>query len=198
MIIVLTPLHINHCRGADMKQNKDVMPAADIIVEELAGKYRQGLVAMLTRLTTDPHRAEDLAQDALIIVIKKLQEGDIREPEKLSAYIYSTARFLYFGWLRKSDNKVELRESMEDFESPFSQQEDIIAAEECADVVNRSLSELPKTRDREILTRCYMNNQSKQEICEALLLSAEHYDRVIFRAKQRLRNIAAKYHIQPA
>tara|TARA_R110002072_G_scaffold5527_2_gene35309 strand:- start:17720 stop:18274 length:555 start_codon:yes stop_codon:yes gene_type:complete len=181
-----------------MMQSKDVTSNTDKVADELVTKYRQRLVAMLTRLTRDPHRAEDLAQDALIIVIKKLQEGGIREPEKLSAYIYSTARFLYLGWLRKADNQVELRESMEEFESPFTDQQACIAAAESAQVVRISINELPKTRDREILTRSYINDQTKQEICEALFLSTEHYDRVLHRAKQRLKKIAEQYQSQLA
>ena len=172
-----------------MMQSKDVTSNTDKVADELVTKYRQRLVAMLTRLTRDPHRAEDLAQDALIIVIKKLQEGGIREPEKLSAYIYSTARFLYLGWLRKADNQVELRESMEDVEAPFTDQIEFVTTRENVDIVRRSIDSLLKERDRDILIRSFLREQSKREVCEALYLSTEHYDRVVYRAKQRLKRI---------
>ncbi len=184
-----------------MEQSNEVILNTEVVIDEmsqrqfdeaaLAQQYRKRLVAMLTRLTKDPDRAEDLAQDALIIVINKLREGGIREPEKLSAYIYSTARFLYFGWLRKKDNKVELTDNLENFETSAPTPENTLEMDETAREVAISIEQLNIPRDREILTRSYIREQSKEEICNALLLSAEHFDRVISRARKRLHKVVS-------
>jgi RNA polymerase sigma-70 factor (ECF subfamily) len=151
---------------------------------------------MLTKLTHDPDRAEDLAQDTLIVVLRRMQDGGIREPDKLSAFIFSTARYLHIGWLRKHINKMEAMGGMEDFECLGQKQEDALQATQDAELIRRSLLELRKPRDREILMRSYLADQPKQEVCEALLLSTDHYDRVISRARQRLKEIAERSDLQ--
>lgn len=161
----------------------------DITISDLASEHRRGLVSMLTNLCGDPYRAEDLAHNALIIVIRKLKSGDVREPKRITQYLYSTARFLHFGWYRRADNQLEFRESMEGLEVEIDNSEDAIEAAQRADLIRHSLQKLQQTRDREILTRSYLNGQTKQEICDALDLSTQHYDRVIYRAKNRLRTI---------
>ena len=155
----------------------------------LVKEYRAKLIAMLTRLSRDPHLAEDLAHDALIAVIKKLEQGAIKDRNKLSSYIFSTARYLYYGAMRRHGSKVELMGAMEDFESLVPVQEEVIESDWQAKSVRRSIESLPKERDRDILLRSYFNDQAKHEICEALLLSNSHYDRVISRARQRLKQI---------
>jgi DNA-directed RNA polymerase specialized sigma24 family protein len=49
------------------------------------------------------------------------------------------------------------------------------------------LDDLPTARDRDVLIRFYLNDESKEDICAALGLSDEHFNRVIFRARNRFR-----------
>ena len=52
----------------------------------------------------------------------------------------------------------------------------------------RSLIEsLPTARDREIVKRFYLDEDEKDVICRDLGLSALHFDKVIFRARQRMK-----------
>ena len=155
--------------------------------ERLVRKYRPQLVCMLIKLTQDPHRAEDIAQETLIVVIEKLRNGAIRKPDLLTSFIYSTARYIYYGWLRKLDNQVELREGMDDVISPETEPETAIQGYEDLAVVHELIGQLPVQRDREVLSRHYIYDQTKPEICEALELSLNHYDRVISRARSRLK-----------
>ena len=177
-----------HLYGRTRKRvNAAAYPEIDI--PTLVSDYRKKLINMLTKLCQNPDQAEDLAHDTLMIVILKLEDGAIRNPDRLASYIYSTGRYLYFGSVRKKENKVELWDSMEDFESAIPIQEEVVATNWAAESIRRSINKLPKVRDREILTRSYFNDQTKEEICDALLLSNAHNDRVISRARQRLRKI---------
>jgi hypothetical protein len=49
------------------------------------------------------------------------------------------------------------------------------------------LDEMPAARDREVLVRFYLNDEEKDRICQELHLSHEHFNRVIFRARNRFR-----------
>ena len=49
------------------------------------------------------------------------------------------------------------------------------------------MNELRKQRDKDILMDFYFNDLDKSTICEKLKLSSDHFDKVLFRAKQRLK-----------
>jgi RNA polymerase sigma-70 factor (ECF subfamily) len=51
------------------------------------------------------------------------------------------------------------------------------------------LAELGTPRDREILTRVYLRDEDKDAICAALGVDATHFNRVLFRAKERFREL---------
>lgn len=153
----------------------------------LVNRYQSRVYRTLICLKPDPLLAEDLSQETFILVIRNLRDGKLREPKKLPAYILSTARFLFIGWLRRKDNQVEVRADFDLYTTDRHSPE-----KACLEVENRNRLEgliwnLNVSRDKEILTRCYLQDQSKPEICEAMNLSCTHYDRVISRARGRLR-----------
>ena len=51
------------------------------------------------------------------------------------------------------------------------------------------LAELKNDRDREILSRYYIADENKEDICRDLELSDLHFNRVLFRARQRYREL---------
>ena len=55
-----------------------------------------------------------------------------------------------------------------------------------------ALDDLAVPRDRDILRQFFLEEHSKDEICARMDLSAAHFDRVIFRAKQRMRQLLDK------
>ena len=58
-----------------------------------------------------------------------------------------------------------------------------------AQAVMAVLDELPTKRDRQILIRFYLDGVDKQQLCRELGLSPKHFDRVLMRARSRLRTI---------
>ena len=155
--------------------------------ENLILQYRWSLVILLERLCGDKARAEDLAHETLIIILKKLRGDGLDEPGKLASYVSQTARFVYLGWLRKAGNQVELLGGLDDFGCHEAVPENECIGDEKHKFLCQSIEGLPVRRDREILFRHYIDEQSKPEICDALVLSDQHFDRVIYRARVRLR-----------
>ncbi len=162
--------------------------ASDPVCEaELVRRFLPGLVIMLTKRSGDPHLAEDLAQDTLMTVIKRLRTRGIERPESLAAFVYQTGKFVYLGWLRKSSTQAEkfaVDESELTIEARL--EENAIRQAEI-DFVHEVITDMKVDRDKEILTRSYVLDHSKKEICEALDLSDAHYDRVIHRARARFK-----------
>ena len=155
--------------------------------DRLAIKFRPMIYALLIKLTSDPVRAEDLTHETLILVLQKLRGDSVNKPEKLTSFVFSIAKFSFLGWLRKKDNQVELVENMGELVSEHDSPEDECLSREYTETLETLINQLNVPRDREILKRRYLSDQSKNEICQALALTQQHYDRVISRARGRLR-----------
>lgn len=155
----------------------------------LYSRYRSGLVLMLNRQTRDMQRAEDLVQDTLLTVITRLRDQGIDNPAALPRFIQQTAKYTFIGWLRRAGNQVELRDSFEDQTADDTSVIDNISRDRLRSAVRSLIEEMKVPRDREILHRYYVREQSKPVICEALDLSMPHFDRVINRARNRFKQL---------
>lgn len=171
--------------------------AANVKSEELfVRKYRQTLVSYLLRLTQDPNRAEDLAHDALIIVLTKIRQDKIREPDKLLTYLIQTAKYCYIGWLRKLDNQIEFKEHLDGVASEMSGLEEPESEQRSEKVVRKLLNSLNVERYRDVLLRQYIYDQSVPEICDALAMTPQCYHRVISRARIRFKKSCSDLHLE--
>jgi RNA polymerase sigma-70 factor (ECF subfamily) len=84
-----------------------------------------------------------------------------------------------------SDLVDELAQNMEMEPSELSESDD----RHLAQAVMTLLDELPTERDRQVLIRFYLDGTDKQQLCRDLGLSPKHFDRVLMRARTRLRTI---------
>ncbi len=155
-------------------------------------KYRQGLVIMLEQRTRDRARAEDLAHDTLLTVLSKIRASDIDDPNLLTRYVYQTAKYIHIGWQRKKVNQTELKESLDDEVSGQKNQENELIRRQQVNLARQLMNELSVERDRDLLLRYYVHEQTKPIICDALQLSNQHFDRVLNRARKRFHELVEK------
>jgi RNA polymerase sigma-70 factor (ECF subfamily) len=166
--------------------------AGDAVAEtELVERYSRGLLYMLRRTAGDPALAEDLHQEAFRILLERLRERGLEEPERLAGFLHRTAKNLFVagyrkGARRKTDGEVEGMEAMPD---PASGPLQETLRQEEARRVRRLIGELDTDRDRQILYRFYIAEEEKDLICADLGLSSLHFNRVLFRARQRFKEI---------
>jgi RNA polymerase sigma-70 factor (ECF subfamily) len=159
--------------------------------EALARRYGPKIEYVLRRHVREPALAADLRQDALIVVIERLRDGGLSEPEKLAAFLYQTAINLARGEART----YYRRNTHPDFEAVerAATAEPLLAdrleRRELGEIVRTLLDELSQERDREILRRFYLREEDKERICASLELSAAHFDRVLYRARKRFRQV---------
>lgn len=157
---------------------------------ELAQSYTRGVRLLLFKRTGDFQLAKDLCQDTMEVVIRRLRAGELNKPGSLSAFIRQTAVNLSIQHFRKEkryvsqdDGIIELHLAHRDGKG---RQIDNSAIQ---GLVHEALQQLAVDRDREILNRYYLRDEDKAQICGALNLSAAHFDRVLYRAKQRMREL---------
>jgi RNA polymerase sigma-70 factor (ECF subfamily) len=161
-------------------------------VEHLAAVYRDypGLRALIMRRVRDPQIAADILQDAAVTTLEKLRAGQIAQPSSIGGYLYRVALNHLRNYRRKDRTGVS---SSADLESLPDRDTDPDVAgidrAQWAQAARHMLKELPAVRDRELLIRFYLNDESKEDICAALGLTDEHFNRVIFRARNRFREL---------
>jgi RNA polymerase sigma-70 factor, ECF subfamily len=68
--------------------------------EELVGHFSDKVRYLVLSRTRDPEAARDLTQDVLLAVVDALRNGHLRDPERLAAFVYGTARNLINNYLR--------------------------------------------------------------------------------------------------
>jgi RNA polymerase sigma-70 factor, ECF subfamily len=165
-------------------------PAAE---SELVQRFSRATSFLLRRLTRDDAMAEDLYQETFRLVIEKVRGGELREAERLPGFVSSMARNLFLGSARRDVRRRQRHEddpeAAETAPDPAPGQLAGLLARERAATVRRVLVELKNERDREILTRFYIADQDKESICRDLQLSDLHFNRVLFRARQRYREL---------
>lgn len=176
---------------APSRAKSDVPPGSDP-VSSLAAVYREypGLRALILRRVRDPEVAADILQDAAVTTLEKLRSGEIEDPENLGGYLYRVAinhlrnhRRKDRGALSSPELLGELRDCVDDPEW------ERVGRPQWGAAARRMLQEMPAARDRELLVRFYLNDEDKDAICRDLNLSHEHFNRVIFRARNRFREL---------
>lgn len=169
-------------------------PAAET---ELVQRFSRALTFLLKRLTRDGAAADDLYQETFRLVIEKVRGGELREPEKLPGFVSSMARNLFLGSVRRTGRRQKWQgdaEATETAPDPAPGQLTKLLARERAATVRRVLAELKNDRDREILSRYYIADENKEDICRDFELTDLHFNRVLFRARQRYKELFESRH----
>ena len=164
-------------------------PEADA---ELVRRYQRGVSVILRRAGAGPPEADDLSQETFALALRKIRAGEVRQPERLAGFLCSLARNLAIEHFRRSRSQRAAGDPDQEAPSPAaSPLEELLRAERAA-TVRRVLDELPSDRDRQILHRFYLAEDDKETICRDLGLSSLHFNRVVFRARERYRELYAK------
>lgn len=164
---------------------------------ELVTRYGPGLTYLLRHLTRDPDRAQDLCQETFLIAIEKLRAGELRDADKLPAFLRGTAKNLVRAGWRRQRRRARAGESLAspaDAERPAAEPPDPapgplegLLLEEEIELARRLLAELGSPRDREVLYRFCVAEEDKEAICSRLGLTRLQLNLVLFRARQRFR-----------
>ncbi len=158
----------------------------------LALVYRDypGLRALILRRVGDPELAADILQDAAVTTLEKLRSGEIQQPEGVGGYLYRVALNHLRNYRRKDRSALSSSAELGDLTAGEDEPGWAdVGRQQWAVTARRTLEELPASRDRELLVRYYLEDEDKCSICAALGLTAEHFNRVIFRARNRFRAV---------
>lgn len=157
---------------------------------EFAETYSRALLLMLHNRTQNPDIAKDCCQQALLITLIKLRAGEIAKPESLLSFLRNTATNVAKAHFRKERRYTPLNGEL--FATPVGTSNDAeqkIDCETIRQMLNDILDLLTVERDKEILRRFYLRDENKSNIRRDMDISKAHFDRVIYRARGRLRQL---------
>ena len=176
--------------GMSDGEKSDAEPAQPVVVESDVLRCLPGVRAMILRMTRDINLANDLTQDVMIAMVVAIREGRVKQPEALAGYVHETARHIVYAANRKmrplTVDVLPERETvwLDSPRTPLEYVED----DELRRFALEVLDELPAQRDRDLIVGFYVDGTSKADLMQRLHLSADQFDKVIFRARTRMRD----------
>lgn len=156
-------------------------------MEELYQLFAKGIRFHLCRHLA-PQELDDKLHDIFLVVLQAIRRGELREPERLMGFIRTIVRRQVAAYI---DNAVTTRREQTDLESNSATPDASESPEQRAIIqeqvrlMRRALASLSE-RDREVLTRFYIKEQTQEEICEEMALSETQFRLLKSRAKARL------------
>lgn len=157
---------------------------------ELVERYSKGVKLILLKRTGSTQVSNDLSQETFIIALQKLRAGEVRKPESLAAFLRQTAVNLSIEYFRNEKRYIHQEDGIIALQTPhIDRKAEHVDRQHAGELLMTTIQELGNSRDREILRRFYLLDEDKPEICNALQLSTAHFDRVLYRAKQRMRKL---------
>jgi RNA polymerase sigma-70 factor (ECF subfamily) len=177
--------HLEAVRGMESADSIPSGSGQQAILRNMAG-----LRAQLARVTGNIELASDLLQDAVVTALQKLQAGEISDPAHLDGYVYRVALNHFRNYRRKDKSRLTNSEDIPDLtDETESRPVTEVEADQWTRLVKEVLREMRLVRDRELLVRFYLQEESKEDLCRAFGLSELHFNRVIHRARDRFREL---------
>lgn len=165
----------------------DAIRAGDpTAMEELYSLFARGIRFYFYR-QLGAQELDDKIHDTFLIVVQAIRRGDLREPERLMGFVRTIVRRQVAAHI---DEVVHVRreETSIDHGSPLPDRstspEDSAISQEKLDVMKRTLRSMAG-RDREILTRFYLQEQPQDQICREMHLTDTQFRLLKSRAKAR-------------
>jgi RNA polymerase sigma-70 factor (ECF subfamily) len=127
----------------------------------------------------------DRVHDLFVMVTESIRNGELRQPERLMGYVRTVERRqvasqIDYELREKKNTPADVWALRDDGASP----ERFAIEQQFSEMARRILNRL-RERDREVLSRFYIDEESGAEICRAMDLTETQYRLIKSRAKAR-------------
>ncbi|HEV7446975.1 MAG TPA: sigma-70 family RNA polymerase sigma factor [Steroidobacteraceae bacterium] len=172
-------------------RGRSAAPLSQADVGALIEQNYVGLRLLVARRCRDPQVAADLLNDAVCTTWAKWQAGKIERPEQIAGYVLQVTMNLLRNHRRAIAERPEKRADaakLQDLASDTEPSDETIEREIAVQVKN-VIRGMSSQRDRAILVRFYLDEEDKETICRDLGLSPLQFDKILHRARGRLRKL---------
>ena len=162
-------------------------------MEELYRMFGRGIRYYLCR-QLGHQELDDKVHDTFLIVVHAIRRGELREPDRLMGFVRTVVRRQVAAHIdevvhsRRDEANLDVGVQVPDRRHNPEQSADFREKVELMRGVLMCLSE----RDREILTRFYLDEQSQESICREMDLSETQFRLLKSRAKARFGEIGKR------
>ncbi len=162
-------------------------------MEELYQLFSKGIRFYLCR-QLGPQEFDDKVHDTFVLVVQAIRRGELREPQRLMGFVRTIVRRQVAAHI---DRVVHIRRDHLDLETsakvadPNGNPEEAAMFRQRIDLISRVLGEMAD-RDREILTRFYLQEEGQDQICSEMALSETQFRLLKSRAKARFGELGRK------
>jgi len=171
----------------------DIQAGRPAGLEELYSVFSRGIRFQLCR-QLGPQDLDDRIHDVFLVIVEAIQKDEVRDPDRLLGFIRTVVRRYIAADI---DARVNSRREQVDLECGVAVPDDDPTPEDRAitgqqsKLMNLILGHL-NTRDREVLVRFYIKEETQEEICAAMDLSETQFRLLKSRAKQRFAEIGRR------
>ncbi|MEM7705652.1 MAG: sigma-70 family RNA polymerase sigma factor [Pseudomonadota bacterium] len=177
------------------KLARRIMEGDKIAESQFYEKYFRWLVFIIRKRYVSSPWVEDIAQEAFMVAIISLTEGKVENPNRILGFLKTTAIRIANRSVAREGKQLPLDpQIMSEIEASPDNVASLAEWQDLLECAKQCIKELNVPRDQEIIRRYFVLGQDKADICRDLRLDLNHFDRVLFRAKQRLRKLFRKRH----
>jgi RNA polymerase sigma-70 factor (ECF subfamily) len=158
----------------------------DTGMEELYRLFARGIRFYLCR-QLGMQELDDKVHDTFLIVVQAIRRGDLREPDRLMGFVRTVVRRQVAAHIdqvvhsRRDEMHLDVGVRVADRRRDPEQN---MAHQQKGDFMRDILRQL-SDRDREILTRFYLHEETQEEICSGMSLTETQFRLLKSRAKAR-------------
>ena len=185
---------ISSLQFAELRQIVERIQSGDESgAEDLYRVLGSGMKWLLCR-GVGPDRVEDQLHNLFVILVENIRKGAVRDPERLMGMARTIAhrqiaahvKFSIRARIRQGDDDTAFRVA-----SKMLTPEEALASRRKVDMMKTVLAELSQ-RDREILTKFYLKEQTQDQICREMGLNDTQFRLLKSRAKARFGELGRK------
>lgn len=155
-------------------------------MEQLYAIFARGVRFYLWR-QIGPEELDDRVHDTFLLVVQAIQRGDLREPERLMGFVRTVVRRQVAAYIERAvqtrRGQTELHPGLPVSDSRSNPEQQLLARQK-VEIMLKVLESVSR-RDREILTRFYLLEQTQQQICREMKLTETQFRLLKSRAKAR-------------
>jgi len=143
------------------------------------------------RIVGDLDGADDVLQDAMLLLLLRLRSGGLSDPEATTQFVYGVARRLHANVRRKELRRrnAQSRQTPATSVDPAPSALTALLVRERKHLIRVALARMHPERDRLILYRLYVLDHDRARIRRDFGLSMSAFDRVLSRARARFRRL---------
>lgn len=162
-------------------------------IEELYRLLSRGIRFFLCR-HLGTQELDDRVHDTFLIIVRAIQSGGLREPERLMGFVRTIVRRQVASYIEESVNSrrehadLEVGGRVADHRHDPEQR---LMREQRVQLMLQVLRSI-SPRDREILTRFYIYEQTQEQICKEMGLTETQFRLLKSRAKARFAELGRR------